>query len=165
MNILIIEDEKLAASRLSSLIRSFDQGTKIVGTLDSIKATVEWFASHPQPDLAFMDIQLADGLSFEIFDQTMVACPVIFTTAFDEYALRAFKVNSIDYLLKPIDMDELNRAMEKFSHWQRDVSKPDAIALPVMDRMLQMLTQTYKNRFLVKAGEHIRTIPVEQVMF
>jgi DNA-binding LytR/AlgR family response regulator len=165
MNILIIEDEKLAANRLSGLIKGFDESAKIVGVLDSIKASVDWFASHPQPDLAFMDIQLADGLSFEIFDQAAVGCPVIFTTAFDEYALKAFKVNSIDYLLKPIDMDELSRAMEKFRHWHHDPAKPDTVAAPVMDLVLQMLTKTFKSRFLVRAGEHIKTVPAEQVTF
>jgi DNA-binding LytR/AlgR family response regulator len=165
MNILIIEDEKLAANRLSGLIKSLDETAKIVGTLDSIKASVAWFSSNLQPELAFMDIQLADGLSFEIFDQVAISCPVIFTTAFDEYALRAFKVNSIDYLLKPIDIDELSRAMEKFRNLHHESSKPEAIAAPVMDRVLQMLTKSFKSRFLVRAGEHIKTIPAEQVTF
>ena len=165
MNILIIEDEKLAANRLSGLIKSFDGTATIVGIQDSIKASVAWFSSNPQPDLAFMDIQLADGLSFEIFDQVAVSCPVIFTTAFDEYALRAFKVNSIDYLLKPIDSEELSKAMEKFRHLHHDSGKPDTIAAPVMDRVLQMLTKTHKSRFLVRAGEHIKTISTEQVTF
>jgi len=165
MNILIIEDEKLAANRLSALIKTMDEAVKIVGILDSIKASVAWFSSNPQPDLAFMDIQLADGLSFEIFDQVAVTCPVIFTTAFDEYALRAFKVNSIDYLLKPIDTDELSRAMEKFRNLHQESSKPGSVAAPVMDRVLQMLTKSFKSRFLVRAGEHIKTIPAEQVTF
>ena len=100
MTILIIEDEKLAANRLRGLIETIDTTVEIVGILDSIKGSVAWFEANSQPDLAFMDIQLADGLSFEIFDQVKISCPVIFTTAFDEYALRAFKVNSIDYLFK-----------------------------------------------------------------
>ena len=165
MNVLIIEDEKLAANRLIGLLKNIDNDAKIVGTIDSIKASVAWFSSNHQPDLAFMDIQLADGLSFEIFDQVVISCPVIFTTAFDEYALRAFKVNSIDYLLKPIDPDELSRAVDKFRHWHQDGSKSEALAQPVMDRVLQMLTKTYKSRFLVRAGEHIKTIPVEQVTY
>jgi len=165
MNILIIEDEKLAANRLSALIKNLDDAVKIVGTPDSIKASVAWFSSNPQPDLTFMDIQLADGLSFEIFERVAVSCPVIFTTAFDEYALRAFKVNSIDYLLKPIDTDELSRAMEKFRNLHHDSSKPESVAAPVMDRVLQMLTKSFKSRFLVRAGEHIKTIPAEQVTF
>jgi len=165
MNILIIEDEKLAANRLSALIKNLDDAVKIVGTPDSIKASVAWFSSNPQPDLTFMDIQLADGLSFEIFERVAVSCPVIFTTAFDEYALRAFKVNSIDYLLKPIDTDELSRAMEKFRNLHHDSSKPESVVAPVMDRVLQMLTKSFKSRFLVRAGEHIKTIPAEQVTF
>jgi DNA-binding LytR/AlgR family response regulator len=165
MNILIIEDEKLAANRLSGLIKSMDETAEIVGTLDSIKASVAWFSSNPLPDLTFMDIQLADGLSFEIFDQVAVRCPVIFTTAYDEYALRAFKVNSIDYLLKPIDTDELSRAMEKFRNLHHESAETESVAAPVMDRVLQMLTKSFKSRFLVRAGEHIKTIPVEQVTF
>ena len=165
MNILIIEDEKLAANRLSTLIKTMDETVKIVGILDSIKASVAWFSSNPQPDLTFMDIQLADGLSFEIFDQVAISCPVIFTTAFDEYALRAFKVNSIDYLLKPIDTDELSRAMEKFRNLHHESSNSELVGAPVMDRVLQMLTKSFKSRFLVRAGEHIKTIPAEQVTF
>lgn len=170
MTILIIEDEKLAANRLRGLIETIDTTVEIVGILDSIKGSVAWFEANSQPDLAFMDIQLADGLSFEIFDQVKISCPVIFTTAFDEYALRAFKVNSIDYLLKPVDSEELKRAMDKYQqlHPANSGGLPapsTGISTPVMDRVLQMLTRSYKNRFLVKAGEHIKTIPVDQINF
>ena len=119
MNVLIIEDEKLAADHLSSLIRLYDENITILDRLDSVKKSIQWFNSNPQPDLVFMDIQLADGISFEIFDQTMVNCPIIFTTAFNEYALKAFKVNSIDYLLKPIDFDELKVAIDKYKEFLR----------------------------------------------
>ena len=99
---LIIEDEKTAAERLSGLIKKYDQTIEITGVIQSVKKAVEWLNTNQAPDLIFMDIQLADGLSFEIFEQTIIKIPVIFTTAYDEYALKAFKVNSIDYLLKPI---------------------------------------------------------------
>lgn len=170
MTILIIEDEKLAANRLRGLIETIDHTVEIVGMLDSIKSTVIWFETNQQPDLAFFDIQLADGLSFEIFDQVKVNCPVIFTTAFDEYALRAFKVNSIDYLLKPVDSEELKRAMDKYQHLhlsknEEQVNQSTNISSPVMDKVLQMLTKSYKNRFLVRAGEHIKTISVDQINF
>ncbi len=163
MNVLIIEDEKLAAERLKSLIKQYDAEINVVGFCDSISGSVKWFNSNPSPDLAFLDIQLADGLSFEIFDQTIIDCPVIFTTAFDEYAIKAFKVNSIDYLLKPIDLDELSGAIEKFKKTQR----PEAIPQQhqVFDKVLQMLSHNYKQRFVIKVGEHIRSIPVEEILY
>jgi DNA-binding LytR/AlgR family response regulator len=114
MKVIVIEDEKLAAERLVDLILDYDPGIEVLGRFDSVRKSVEWFNENDQADLAFFDIQLSDGVSFEIFDKTWVYCPVIFTTAFNEYAVRAFKVNSIDYLLKPIDEDELKRAIDKF---------------------------------------------------
>lgn len=170
MNILIIEDEKLAANRLRGLIETIDPTVNIVGMLDSIKSSIGWFEKNQQPDLAFMDIQLADGLSFEIFDQAKVSCPVIFTTAYDEYALRAFKVNSIDYLLKPVDSEELKRAIDKYqqlhaSNNEQAINPSTSISMPVMDKVLQMLTKSYKNRFIVRTGEHIKTISVDQINF
>src|SRR5208283_5938147 len=102
MNCLIIEDEKVAAERLSGLIKKYDQSIEILEIIQSVNNAVKWLNTHQSPGIIFMDIQLADGLSFEIFEQTIVKTPVIFTTAYDEYALKAFKVNSIDYLLKPI---------------------------------------------------------------
>jgi two-component SAPR family response regulator len=116
MKVLIIEDEKLAADHLSGLIQKYDAGIAILDMLTTVKQGIRWFESNPAPDLAFFDIQLADGISFEIFENTNVACPVIFTTAFNEYALKAFKVNSVDYLLKPIDFEELHVAIDKFKN-------------------------------------------------
>src|SRR6478736_3489578 len=113
MNILIVEDEPQAAQRVEKLIEAIVSNVKIVAKLDSVKSSVQWFTSNPQPDLAIMDIQLADGISFNIFDQCSVKCPVIFTTAYEEYALKAFKVNSIDYILKPVDKKELDAALRK----------------------------------------------------
>src|SRR6185295_14385910 len=114
MNVLIIEDEPQAAQRLEKLIGKIAPEARLLGKLDSIKNSVAWLASNPPPDLVFMDIQLADGKSFQIFEQCTVKSPVIFTTAYDEYALKAFKVNSIDYILKPVDEDELRTAIQKF---------------------------------------------------
>lgn len=163
MRVLIIEDEKPAADRLEMLIKQYDPAIEIAGWADSVKSSVKWIESNPQPDLAFLDIQLADGLSFEIFEQTALDCPVIFTTAFDEYAIRAFKVNSIDYLLKPIDLDELKGAMEKYRKIQ-----PQYGAVPrqhIFDKVLNLLTDNYKRRFVIKVGEHIRSIPVEDILY
>src|SRR5664280_1868513 len=114
MNCLIVEDEKVAADRLVGLIKKCDPSINISEIVQSVKNAVLWLNTHQAPGLIFMDIQLADGLSFEIYEQTIVKTPVIFTTAYDEYALKAFKVNSIDYLLKPIDQHELNNAIDKF---------------------------------------------------
>ena len=111
MKIFIVEDEELAVKKLQKTLHAIDPALEIMGTADSISSTVEWLQSHPQPDLILMDIELADGQSFEIFNLTEVKSPVIFTTSYDEYALKAFKVNSVDYLLKPIQKEELESAI------------------------------------------------------
>lgn len=159
MKVLIIEDEKIAAERLIDMIRQCDNKITIVGTLQSVAKSVEWFQNNDHPDLIFMDIQLADGISFEIFEQTGITVPVIFTTAFNEYALKAFKVNSIDYLLKPIDIGELGQAIKKFKsspfhiHYQSEV----------FDTILKTLTNKYKNKFVIKVGERIRVFKTEEI--
>lgn len=164
ISIIIIEDEVLAAERLATLIHQYDAEIEILDQLDSVEDAVIWFNQNESPDLAFFDIQLADGLSFEIFEQTNIECPVIFTTAFDEYALKAFKVNSIDYLLKPINPEELKRAMEKY-HTQ--FKKQDtALQLPdlgMFQQAMQMITRKYKSRFMVKAGSKLSAVPVSEV--
>jgi two-component system LytT family response regulator len=164
MNTLVIEDEKLAAQRLVELIHRYDSKIKVIGIIDSVEKSVEWFRSSDHPELVFMDIQLADGLSFEIFEQTEVRCPVIFITAFDEYTIKAFKVNSVDYLLKPVDYKELAAAMKKFksNFGPRAVDryKPD---IELYDRLVSQFVHPYKNRFVVKVGLHIRSVPVENI--
>ncbi len=159
MNCLIVEDEKVAAVRLSGLIEKCDPTIDILGIVQSVKNAVQWINTNQAPDLIFMDIQLADGLSFEIFEQTLVKTPVIFTTAYDEYALKAFKVNSIDYLLKPIDLNELKNAIDKF----KANTKPKEIPTQVFDNILHSLTKKYKNKFVIKVGEHIKVFTVEDV--
>ncbi len=159
MNCLIIEDEKVAAERLSGLIKKYDPTIDITGIVQSVKNAVQWLNTHQAPDLIFMDIQLADGLSFEIFEQTIVKTPVIFTTAFDEYALKAFKVNSIDYLLKPVDLNELKNAIEKFKKNNLAIEIP----VQVFDNILHSLTKNYKNKFVIKVGEHIKVFSTEDV--
>ena len=118
MNVLLIEDERPAANRLRQLVLDLLPMAKIFGHLDSISSAVEWLQIHPVPDLIFCDIQLADGLSFEIFERVKISSPIIFTTAFDQYAIKAFKLNSVDYLLKPIDPKELSGAIDKFQKQQ-----------------------------------------------
>ncbi|MFD2999696.1 LytR/AlgR family response regulator transcription factor [Pontibacter toksunensis] len=163
MRIFIIEDEKLAADRLTNMLLQLDNTAEVVATAPSVCKAVETLRLRPQLDLIFMDIQLADGLSFEIFEQVPVEVPVVFTTAYDAYAIKAFKVNSIDYLLKPIDADELQAALEKFRKLNRQ-----ATATPqqgALEQALQLLSgkKNYKNQFVVKVGEHLHLIPVEEV--
>jgi len=159
MNCLIAEDEKVAAERLIGLIKKYDPSIDITEIVQSVKNAVQWLNTHQAPDLIFMDIQLADGLSFEIFEQTIVKTPVIFTTAYDEYALKAFKVNSIDYLLKPIDYQELKNAIDKF----KGNNHLKNIPVQVFDSILHSLTNNYKNKFVIKVGEHIKVFTIDDV--
>jgi two-component system LytT family response regulator len=162
MRILLIEDEKLAASRLQKMIEAVLPEAKVEGPLQSVKKAMEWFALNSPPALAFFDIQLADGLSFEVFEQTKVGCPVIFTTAYDEYAIKAFKVNSIDYLLKPIQAGALEQAVVKF----KQLAEPKAFIEPVLpEKMLMQLNRQYKSRFVVKIGDLIYAVPVDEVLY
>lgn len=163
MRALIIEDERLAADHLLKLVNQVDSTIEVIHRFDTVKKTVAWLKQNPHPDLAFFDIQLADGLSFEIFEQVEVGCPVIFTTAFNEYAIKAFKVNSVDYLLKPIDFDELKAAIVKF---KRNLPGFQAIQYrEVVSNMMHMLTENYKQRFVIKVGEHIKSIPVTDILY
>jgi len=159
MNCIIVEDEKVAAHKLVGLIKRYDSSIDISEIVQSVKNAVQWLNTHQAPDIIFMDIQLADGLSFEIFEQTIVKTPVIFTTAYDEYALKAFKVNSIDYLLKPIDYGELKNAVDKF----KESSTPKEIPVQVFDSIMQSLTKKFKNKFVMNAGEHINVFTTEDI--
>lgn len=168
MNVLIIEDEELAVRKLTKLLQEVDPTLTIVGTAASVRASVSWLQAHPAgqptaPDLILMDIELADGQSFEIFEQTTVSAPVIFTTSYDEYALRAFKVNSIDYLLKPIKRHELEASLEKHRRLSNGAVGEATPALSI-DALVQQLRQQinpteYRRRFLVR---HLsQWVPVE----
>lgn len=161
MNILIIEDEKPAAKRLVKLLQGHFPEDELIGNIDSVARAAAWLSENPDPDLIFCDIQLADGISFEIFEQTPVKSPVIFTTAFDQYAIQAFQVNAIDYLLKPIDPEDLARAVEKFRSRQL---KPQ-VNLEVLRELLHSENKAYKARFLVRFGEKIQSVPIEEVGF
>jgi DNA-binding LytR/AlgR family response regulator len=166
MRVLIVEDESMAAKRLTNLLLEIDANIEILARIDSVKRTVAWLSENEQPDLLFLDIQLADGLSFEILEQAKVTAPIIFTTAFDEYAIQAFKVNSIDYLLKPIDPKELTNALDKFKERYSSGRKTETpIDLGQLQATMQMLTKQYKERFVVKIGEHIRTLPVSDTAY
>ncbi|HLF35751.1 MAG TPA: LytTR family DNA-binding domain-containing protein [Cyclobacteriaceae bacterium] len=159
MNILIIEDEKHASDKLKKMLGVLDPGIRVVDVLESVQQSVEWLMARQAPDLIFMDIQLDDGICFEIFEAVKIQTPVIFTTAFDEYALRAFKVNSIDYLLKPVDKGNLAAALEKF----KTLYAGKSASIPEIERLISQLGGSYKTRFFIKAGEHCKSVPVSEV--
>jgi two-component system response regulator LytT len=166
MKIVVVEDEQLAADKLIELIRDYDPACTIVARLDSVADTVAWLSTHAAPDLLFLDIHLADGLGFEIFTLTPVPCPVVFTTAFDQYAIQAFRVNSIDYLLKPLTPRAVAAAFRKYAELKRTL----APAPPAVDylRLLDELRASearYKARFLVRAGQRIKTIAAAEVAY
>lgn len=165
LNVLIIEDEKPAAEWLGQLIKKLNRPIAVSAVLDSVTAAVEWFSKNPAPDLAFMDIQLADGLSFGIFDQVKVPCPVIFTTAYQEYAIKAFKVNSIDYLLKPISFSELESAIRKFEDQRAAQQELPELTAEILGKVKELIRNPYKSRFVIKVGEHLKSIPVEDILF
>ncbi len=175
MNVLIVEDEELAVRKLRKLITDADPSLDIIGVTTSIEETVNWLEEQPaQPDLIFMDIELADGQSFEIFDQIEVRSTVIFTTSYDEYALQAFKVNSIDYLLKPIQKEELQRSLKKFydlrSHSASSGNGEASNALSLnMDKLLRELqlhpSKEYRKRFLVRQGQRFLSIETGEIAY
>ena len=152
MKVLIIEDEKPASQKLIRLLEELNPDIEIIDVLKSVEQSINWFLHNPKPDLIFMDIQLEDGVCFEIFENKPIQTPTIFTTAYDEYTLKAFKVNSVDYLLKPIDSDELKYAINKFdTHYkQNDDAKLESI--------INQLQPNTKERFLIKIGEHYKSV-------
>ncbi len=164
MKILIVEDEPLAAAQLAANISALRPAAQIVSVCDTIKATVNWMHANEAPDLAFFDIQLGDGLSFEIFEQIDFRAPVIFTTAYDNYAIRAFKVNSIDYLLKPIERGELEKALQKFEHLSKPA--PSLLSPQIISEIVHSLgRKNYKERFLIKVGSHLRVIETNEIIY
>ncbi len=161
IKVIIIEDEKPSARRLQRLLAAI--GIEAQGMLHSVEEAVAWFKTNEHPDLILLDIQLSDGLSFEIFEQVVVNSAIIFTTAYDEYALKAFKLNSIDYLLKPIDDEELEAAIEKFK-----INRPEKHDLMVdinqiKKLLVNPLDKSYKKRFTIKVGQHLRMVDTEDI--
>ncbi|MBN9384598.1 MAG: response regulator transcription factor [Chitinophagaceae bacterium] len=171
MNILIVEDEDLAVKKIQKTLLSVDDNARVVGVTDSIKSTVEWLQQHPSPDLILMDIELADGQSFEIFKLTDVKSPVIFTTSYDEYALKAFKVNSIDYLLKPVQKEELQAALDKYKEMKKSYRRKEGDADEArLDSLLRELRgrlepKEYRQRFLVKHGQKLVSIEMNEIAY
>lgn len=164
MKVLIIEDEEPAVKRLQKMLREIEPSINVLNNIVSVSSAIKWFTENQSPDLVFSDIQLSDGLSFEIFKAIEINCPIIFTTAYDQYAIDAFKVNSIDYLLKPIKKEDLANSLIKF--------KKISGAVPVQSIDINKLLQTinaagadHKKRFIVRYGEHIKTINIEEVVY
>ena len=160
MKVLIIEDEILAAEKLERMLLDLDSTLEVIGKLQSVLESINWLNSNPSPALILMDIQLDDGLCFEIFDAVKIKTPIIFTTAYDSYAIRAFQVNSIDYLLKPIEKEPLRKALEKYkllfekNHPSNDQSLAD---------LSNQMAKSYKTRFFVKIGNHFHSVPTDTI--
>mgnify|MGYP000981629188 CR=1 FL=1 len=163
MKVLVIEDEQLAAQRLSKMVQTTMPEAEISAILPSIKSSIEWFLSNPAPDLIFMDIQLGDGISFDIFKHCKIESPIIFTTAYNEYSLQAFKLNSLDYLLKPIDQQELENAIHKFKSNLEKPSVQFAKLASAYEQMMKMMTSNYKSRFVLKLGEKIKILKTDEI--
>jgi len=161
MNVIIIEDEKPSARRLQRLLKSFDIEAETM--LHSVEEAIIWFQNNEHPDLIFLDIQLSDGLSFEIFDAIDITSAIIFTTAYDEYALQAFKLNSIDYLLKPIDDEALEVAVSKF---KRRLPEKQTVTLDfneIKKLLINPIEREYKKRFSIKVGQHLKLVNIEDI--
>lgn len=167
MKILIIEDEELASKRLERLIQQHTPEVEILAVLDSVKATLAWFKTHltqQTPDLIFLDIHLADGISFDIFKEVEIDVPIIFTTAYDEYALKAFEVNSVDYILKPITEKSLHKSLEKWQKHQRGTNQMVDYQ-QLMTKLGNLEKPRFQSRFMVKTGARIRVIQTDQIAY
>jgi two-component system, LytTR family, response regulator len=163
MKVLILEDENLTAKRLEGLLKKYDTRIEVQARIPSVEEAVQWFRNNPAPDLVFMDIHLEDDLVFRVFEQIQLTVPIIFTTAYDEYTIQAFKVNSIDYLLKPINYEELVAALEKFKLLRKQFSQPD------LNSLLKLIGKSqeaeYKERFMITIGPKIRSVETSEIAY
>lgn len=163
MTILIIEDEQLAAEKLKSLVLDISPESEILDIIDTIEDSIQWLLTHPHPDLILSDIHLADGLCFSIYSEVQVKCPIIFTTAYEKYAIQAFEVNSIDYLLKPIQKDRLEMALQKRNS-MKPMKERDELLAQVKSALLAQ-PKLYKSRFLCKLGTTIKSIEASSINY
>jgi len=163
MKVVIIEDEAFAALRLKKMILEFDPEIEILAELESVEESINWFKTHKEPDLLFLDIHLEDDLSFAIFESVNINCPIIFTTAFDEYAIKAFKLKSIDYLLKPIIQEELTAALKKYKDYVGLNNKSDD--LKMLYSLIVSKEKTYRERFSVSIGSKIKTFTINDIAY
>lgn len=165
LNVLIVEDETPAVEKLQRYLQRYSPSIRVIHVCDSVQAAVEWLQiNQASVDLLFFDIQLKDGISFSIFNQVEVKKPVIFITAYNEYALEAFKVNSIDYLLKPVTYEDLSASLKKFENLRQQLALNE-VKIGAIKEMAGQSTKNYKSRFMVKVGDHIRSITIDQVAF
>lgn len=163
MNVVIIEDEERTARQLERMLKKYDTSLQILAQLPSVQEAVDWFKENALPDLAFMDIHLEDGLAFSILERVPLTLPIIFTTAYDEYMIKAFRVNSIDYLLKPVDFEQLAAALDKFKTLRSQPAAPD---MGVLLQLLQKPQQpAYKERFMVAIGAKILSVEVTNTAY
>lgn len=165
MKILIVEDEELAVKKLQKTLLAIDKMVEIVGVTDSIKSTVDFIKANPAPDLILMDIELSDGQSFEVFNMVPVTGPVIFITSYDEYALKAFKVNSVDYLLKPVQKDELEAALNKYRALNEPAKNSSDINNLIRELQNKLQPKEYRKRFLVKQAQKLVSIEVDDIAY
>jgi len=161
MNVIIVEDEKPAARRLQRILRNY--GIEVETMLHSVNESIEWFLNNKHPDLILLDIQLSDGLSFEIFEKVKIESSIIFTTAYDEYALKAFKLNSIDYLLKPIDEEELEFAIKKHQNINNKKQSHHFDIEQIKKLLIHPMDKEYKKRFTIKIGQHLKIVNIDNV--
>lgn len=164
MKVLIIEDEKRAAQRLVNLIEETDKNIVVLDILESIEESVNWLTANTQPDLIFLDIHLSDGLSFSIFNKVSISSPIVFTTAYDEYSLKAFDLNSIDYLLKPIDKTKLERSLTKWKNFHRSTDKQNN-DLKTLLETIKSKNKIYKTRFLISKADSFVIVPTEEIAY
>ncbi|NND12053.1 MAG: response regulator transcription factor, partial [Flavobacteriaceae bacterium] len=159
--VIIIEDEKPSARRLNRMLEALN--VNVSEMLHSVEESIDWFNNNEHPDLIFLDIQLSDGLSFEIFENVEIKSAIIFTTAYDEYALQAFKLNSIDYLLKPIDESELAKAVAKYEEHKTEKQTVSLDFEDIKKLLVNPIDREYKKRFTVKVGQHLKMIPIDEI--
>lgn len=163
MQVVIIEDERPNSTRLKKMLAELDEELEVLATLETITDSVAWFSQHPHPDVVLMDVRIADGLSFDIFPQVQLQCPVVFITAYDEYAVRAFKVNSLDYLLKPVEKEDLAIALEKVR--AKKMLQDTGELVKQLLGVLQRRQNTYRTRFVIPVRDELRTILTANIDF
>jgi len=161
MKVLLIEDEIPAAKRLANLITELEPEWEILDSIDEIEQAIKLLNNHPQPDLIFMDIQLADGFSFEIFKAVEVKAPVIFVTAFDQYAVNAFRVNGLDYILKPVALDVLKESIDRF----KSMNSQTGINIEALKHLFKQEPTHFKERFLIKSGEELNFVRTSEIAY
>ena len=163
MKVLLIEDEKSASDRMQRLLKTIDNDIEIINVIDTVEEAINWFANNPHPDLVFMDIQLLDGMSFEIFKEVDIKAPVIFATSFNNYAIEAFKVNGIDYILKPVDIEELKKSLNKFKQLKSNFTRNDEKQVDNLYKSMNIITPACKNRFLLKRGQSFVSVAADDI--